>query len=79
MRWIEVRGPDAADTRAAWALRWRRIRRAARAMRLVFLPASRRRRQARSQLEFHAEAGAPEGTLYVDGELVAQLDGVRRL
>jgi hypothetical protein len=31
------------------------------------------------QLEFHAEAGAPEGALYVDGKLVGWLPGVRRL
>jgi hypothetical protein len=31
------------------------------------------------QLEFHAEAGAPEGALYVDGKLVGHLPGVRRL
>lgn len=30
-------------------------------------------------VEFHAEAGAPEGALYVDGQLVGWLDGVRRL
>lgn len=30
-------------------------------------------------LEFHAEAGAPEGALYVDGQLVARLVGVNRL
>jgi hypothetical protein len=30
-------------------------------------------------LEFHAEAGAPEGALYADGELVALLPGVNRL
>ncbi len=30
-------------------------------------------------LEFHAEAGAPEGALYVDGVLVAYLPGVNRL
>jgi hypothetical protein len=29
--------------------------------------------------EFHAEAGAPEGALYLDGELVARLPGVTRL
>ena len=29
--------------------------------------------------EFHAEAGAPEGALYVDGRLVGWLAGVRRL
>ena len=31
------------------------------------------------QLEFHAEAGAPEGALYADGVLVALLPGVQRL
>ena len=30
-------------------------------------------------LEFYAEAGAPEGALYVDGELVGMLAGVTRL
>jgi hypothetical protein len=30
-------------------------------------------------LEFYAEAGAPEGALYVDGELVGRLPGVGRL
>ena len=30
-------------------------------------------------LEFHAEAGAPEGALYVNGELVGTLHGVARL
>lgn len=31
------------------------------------------------QLEFYAEAGAPEGALYLDGELVGHLPGVTRL
>jgi hypothetical protein len=30
-------------------------------------------------LEFYAQAGAPEGALYVDGELVGRLPGVSRL
>jgi len=30
-------------------------------------------------LEFYAEAGAPEGALYVDGVLVGSLAGVTRL
>ena len=30
-------------------------------------------------LEFYAEAGAPEGALYVDGHLVGHLQGVTRL
>jgi hypothetical protein len=32
-----------------------------------------------SRYEFHAEAGAPEGALYVDGRLVAVVPGVTRL
>jgi len=31
------------------------------------------------RLEFHAEAGAPEGALYLDGRLVGWLSGVSRL
>jgi hypothetical protein len=30
-------------------------------------------------LEFYADAGAPEGALYVDGQLVGHLPGVNRL
>lgn len=30
-------------------------------------------------LEFYAQAGAPEGALYVDGQLVGMLPGVSRL
>ena len=30
-------------------------------------------------LEFYAEAGAPEGALYVDGKLVGYVHGVSRL
>jgi len=30
-------------------------------------------------LEFYAQAGAPEGALYVDGQLVGVLQGVSRL
>lgn len=31
------------------------------------------------RLEFYAEAGAPEGALYLDGQLVGWVGGVRRL
>ena len=34
---------------------------------------------AMPQLEFYAEAGAPEGALYLDGQLVGWLKGVNRL
>jgi hypothetical protein len=38
-------------------------------------------RSARSEgvIEFHAEAGALEGALYVDGKRVGTLPGVKRL
>ena len=32
-----------------------------------------------AHLEFHAEAGAPEGALYLDGRLVGWVQGVTRL
>jgi len=38
----------------------------------------RRRSQHDVSVEFHAEAGAPEGALFVDGELVGYID-VRRV
>lgn len=34
---------------------------------------------ARAHVEFHAEAGAPEGALYADGVLLGMLQGVKRL
>lgn len=40
------------------------------------VPAARR---APAALEFYAEAGAPEGALYLDGKLVGYLPGVTRL
>ncbi len=36
-------------------------------------------RAAPGHLEFYADAGAPEGALYLDGELVGYLPGVTRL
>ncbi len=41
--------------------------------------ASRRADAEVPQVEFHAEAGALEGALYVDGQLVGMLPGVSRL
>lgn len=45
---------------------------------LRLLPAARGER-GDPVLEFYAQAGAPEGALYVDGELVGHLRGVDRL
>jgi hypothetical protein len=42
------------------------------------LHARQRRSQHDVSIEFHADAGAPEGALYVDGALVGYID-VRRL
>jgi hypothetical protein len=54
----------------------------ARPARAAARPLHARQRRGISQhdvsVEFHAEAGAPEGALYVDGELVGYLE-VRRL
>ena len=38
-----------------------------------------RSRQTVPQLEFYSEAGAPEGALYLDGQLVGWVAGVKRL
>jgi len=43
------------------------------------VPAARPVPRRDPQLEFYAEAGAPEGALYLDGELVGWVAGVRRL
>jgi hypothetical protein len=45
----------------------------------ALLPAVRPIAPSDPRLEFHAEAGAPEGALYVDGELFGRLPGVHRL
>lgn len=43
------------------------------------LAASASRPATDPRLEFYAEAGAPEGALYLDGQLVGWLPGVTRL
>ncbi len=40
---------------------------------------ARRRPSGEMVYEFYAEAGAPEGALYVDGKLVGYVPGVTRL
>lgn len=50
----------------------------ARAARRLAQPSARIAR-AVPQLEFHAEAGAPEGALYLEGRLVGWISGVNRL
>ena len=67
-----VRRVAAALLRAASLLlaRWARQMRVASAA---------RKHQRAPELEFYAEAGAPEGALYADGEYVGRLHGVTRL
>ena len=61
----------AAGLRSASAALARLSRRLARPAVRVVLPAP--------LLEFYAEAGAPEGALYLDGKLVGWVSGVKRL
>lgn len=51
----------------------------ARMARRVAIPVRRADKHPPGTLEFYADAGAPEGALYRDGELVGWLPGVRRL
>jgi len=79
-RWSAAVEPrPAADwaRRAAAALL--RVASAALARLARRLAAPRRPVGGPAQLEFYAEAGAPEGALYLDGELVGWLAGVKRL
>lgn len=50
----------------------------ARLSRRLARPASRATHPV-SQLEFYADAGAPEGALYLNGQLVGWVPGVKRL
>ncbi|NRF66108.1 hypothetical protein HLB44_03800 [Aquincola sp. S2] len=63
---------------AAFALRGASKALARLSRRLRAAEAGRGARRA-PELEFYAEAGAPEGALYVDGEYVGHVPGVRRL
>jgi hypothetical protein len=68
---------DAGPARLASALRAASAALARLAARIGRTKPPPRRIDAR--LEFHAEAGAPEGALYFDGKLVGWLPGVQRL
>lgn len=49
------------------------------AQRVAMPPAAPPERLAQAEFEFYAQAGAPEGALYVDGQFVGWLQGVQRL
>lgn len=40
---------------------------------------TRERPAGEAVYEFYAESGAPEGALYIDGQLVGYIEGVKRL
>lgn len=67
-----------AARRAAAAILRRASALLARWARRVAVPATRAR-PLEPHLEFYAEAGAPEGAVYLDGQLVGWLPGVQRL
>lgn len=90
MRITELRGPDmtTADyelTHEAWRLRLHfqlallLTHGSALLARLARQLAPRRRARRRPELEFYAEAGAPEGALYADGRRIGTLAGITRL
>ncbi|MEJ6004089.1 hypothetical protein WG899_00880 [Paucibacter sp. AS339] len=85
MRLRDLHGPDtsAAEfeiTCAAWRVCLGRMLLVSSALltRLA-LGLTLSRRRAKPELEFYAEAGAPEGALYADGLRVGSLPGVKRL
>lgn len=79
-------GPFAPTVRSPRSLIAAALRAASRALdRLAWrlssaatTPCAAARRES-PMLEFHADAGAPEGALYVDGHLVGFVPGVTRL
>ncbi len=86
MRLTELRGPDAsaADyewTHEAWRLRLAIALRCSSAQlaRLAHRLTPSRRAKRKPELEFYAEAGAPEGALYADGRRIGTLSGITRL
>jgi hypothetical protein len=76
---LDPQGPAAQTARrlAAAALRSASATLARLSRRLAQSPV--RLRQSEPQLEFYAEAGAPEGALYLEGKLVGWVTGVKRL
>jgi hypothetical protein len=75
---FDVPGPAERRFRGWVAALLRGSSRALAALAASLLPPEREP-SAPAVLEFHAEAGAPEGALYVDGQLVGHVLGVSRL
>jgi len=84
MRLEELRGPVEAarvhdhDAGKRFLVTLARVARAWLRLAAISL-ASRREPRGVPELEFYAEAGAPEGALFADGERIGSLPGVTRL
>jgi hypothetical protein len=76
---LAARRPPALRHAAAAALHVASRRLSQLARQLAATHAQPRSGASAPVIEFHAEAGAPEGALYVDGQLVALLPGISRL
>ncbi|GAP35813.1 hypothetical protein ABXN37_11695 [Piscinibacter sakaiensis] len=75
-----TRAPAWVRRSAAWALLAASEALDRLARRVAEVPAAPAERlPAGSEFEFYAQAGAPEGALYVDGQFVGWLPGVTRL
>ena len=80
--WQSAAGPTPIPLRArsaaAWALRAASLA-LDRLAQHIAAPIAAAHHRGDMKIEFHAESGAPEGALYVDGKLIGWLEGVRRL
>lgn len=76
---LEARWQHRPRRAAAWALRRTALLMARWSRRLVLAQRAPVAVASLPQLEFHAEAGAPEGALYVDGVLFGHVQGITRL
>ncbi len=86
MRLTELRGPDANAAEYEWtheAWRLRLVLALRRSSTLLARLAQRLtpsgRHKRKPELEFYAEAGAPEGALYADGRRIGTISGITRL
>jgi hypothetical protein len=76
--YLDLAAHDDAGARSAAGTLLRTISRALDALAERLTP-MRKPRLADPVLEFYADAGAPEGALYIDGQLVGHVAGVTRL
>ena len=76
---LDTGGRGGAGARSAATSLLRAASRALDALAQKLVPATIESHVTDPVLEFHADAGAPEGALYVNGRLVGHVVGVSRL